>query len=246
MNSALKPIALAILVATTQLASVAYAGAAKIPATAAATEASVSIKSPEEWVNETGNTYPAIAEPQRHFTDAISAYARKDFKTAAADILDASAYLRVEAGRATGDAQRELDRSVAQLDRLATSVEKGAVKDRQTMTNDFAEANHALALEHRSKAAESWAREKYHKAGYEFKAAAGVLESGAAWAGAQAKSGASATVAETRALGNKLASDANWTRDEVAKGFESLSQGINALGEKIGGNKRAPSFSAGA
>ena len=246
MNSVLKPIALAMIVATTQFAGVAYAEAAKIPAAAVATEPSVSVKSPEEWVNETGNAYPAAAETQSHFTDAVAAYARKDFKTAAADIRDASAYLRVEAGRATGDARRELDNAVVQLDRLATSVEKGAVKDQQTMTSDFAKANHALALEHRSKAAESWAREEYHKAGYGFKAAAGVLESSAGWAGAQAKSGASATVAETRALGDKLASGANWTRDEVAKGFQSLSQGINALGEKIGGSRKASSYSAGA
>jgi hypothetical protein len=47
-------------------------------------------------------------------------------------------------------------------------------------------------------------------------------------------------------LGDKLASGATWTRDEVAKGFESLGNGINAVGQKIGGTKKASPFDASA
>ena len=114
------------------------------------------------------------------------------------------------------------------------------------MTRFFAKANHALALEHRSKAVESWTRKEYDKAGYELKAAAHGLESAASWAGAEAKAGASATVTDARALGDKLASGATWTRDEVAKGFESLGNSINALGQKIGGTKKASPIDVGA
>jgi hypothetical protein len=45
-------------------------------------------------------------------------------------------------------------------------------------------------------------------------------------------------VADTKTLGDKLASGATWTREEVAKGFESLGHAINALGQKIGSSKR--------
>ncbi len=183
--------------------------------------------------------YPVSEEPQRHFTDAVAAYAKKEYKAAATDVRKAASYLRLEAGRATGDAKQELDSSVAQLDRLAASVEKGAVKDEQSMAKAFAKANHALALEHRSKAAESWARKEYDKAGYEFKAAVHGLESAAGWAGGEAKAGASAAVADARALDDKLASGATWTHDEVAKGFQSLGTSIDALGQKIGGTKKA-------
>jgi len=41
-----------------------------------------------------------------------------------------------------------------------------------------------------------------------------------------------------RLQGDKLASGATWTRDEVAKGFESLGNSINALGQKIGSSKK--------
>ena len=114
------------------------------------------------------------------------------------------------------------------------------------MTEDFAKANHALALEHRSRAAESWARKEYDKAGYELKAAAHGLESAAGWAGREESADVSATVADVRALGDKLVSGATWTRDEVAKGFESLGSSINALDQKIGSTKKASPLNVGA
>ncbi len=193
-------------------------------------------------VTDVTTWYPVSEEPQRHFTDAAAAYAKKDYRAAATDIRKATSYLRLEAGRATGAARQELERSVAQLDMLAASVEKGAVKDEQSMTKAFARADHALALGHRSKAVESWARKEYDKAGYELKAAAQGLESAASWIGAEAKAGASATVADTRALGDKLAAGGAWTRDEIDKGFESLGNGINALGQKSGSTKKASPF----
>jgi hypothetical protein len=193
-------------------------------------------------VTDVTTWYPVSEEPQRHFTDAAAAYAKKDYRAAATDIRKATSYLRLEAGRATGAARQELERSVAQLDMLAASVEKGAVKDEQSMAKAFARADHALALGHRSKAVESWARKEYDKAGYELKAAAQGLESAASWIGGEAKAGASATVADTRALGDKLAAGGAWTRDEINKGFESLGNGINALGQKSGSTNRASPF----
>ncbi|MBK9609306.1 MAG: hypothetical protein IPO58_23910 [Betaproteobacteria bacterium] len=195
-------------------------------------------------VTDVTTWYPVSEEPQRHFIDAVAAYTKKEYSAAATDIRKATSYLRLETHRATGAAKQELERSVAQLDMLAASVEKGAVKDEQSMTKEFARAGHALALGHRSKAAESWARKEYDKAGYELKAAAQGLESTASWIGGEAKAGASATVTDTRALGDKLAAGGTWTRDEITAGFESLGNGINALGRKIGRTKKASPFNA--
>lgn len=196
-------------------------------------------------VTDVTTWYPVSEEPQRHFGVAIEAYAKKDYKAAATEIRKATSYVRLEAGRAAGDAKEALQSSVTELDKLAASVEAGAVKDEKAMDKAFSHANHALALAHRAKAAESWARKEYEKAGYELKAAAHGLESAAGWAGAEAKAGASTTVADTKALGDKLASGASWARDEVAKGFESLGNAINALGQKIGNSKRAAPVNVG-
>lgn len=181
--------------------------------------------------------YPLSEEPQRHFGSAVEAYAKKNYKAAATEIRKATGYLRLEAARVTGDAKQALDHSVAKLDKLAASVEEGAVKDEKVMNRAFANASHALALAHRAKATESWARKEYHKAGYELQAAAHGLESASRWAGGEARAGASAVAAGTQALGDKLASGANWTRNEVAQGFESLGNAINTLGREIGNSE---------
>lgn len=183
--------------------------------------------------------YPTSEEPQRHFGGAIEAYAKKDYQAAATEIHKAIGYVRLEASRATSDAKQALQSSVAKLHHLADSVEKGAVKDEKALHKAFTRAGHALALAHRAKAAESWTRKEYDKAGYELKAAAHELESASDWAGAEAKAGASAAVADTKALSDKLASGSTLARDEVAKGLEALGNALNALGQKIGSNRKA-------
>jgi len=196
-------------------------------------------------VTEVTTWYPVSEEPQRHFGSALEAYVKKDYQAAATEIRKATSYLRLEAGRASSEAKQALESSVAELDTLAASVEKDAVKEEKALVTAFTHSNHALALAHRAKAAESWVHKEYDKAGYELKAAAHGLESAASWAGAEAKTGAAAAVAETKALGAKLASGATWTREELAKGFESLGNAINALGQKIGSNKKAAPVNVG-
>lgn len=183
--------------------------------------------------------YPVSEEPERHFGDAIKAFARKDYQTTATEIRKATSYVRLEAGRATSDAKQALESSVAELDTLAASVAKGMVKDEKTLATAFSHVNYTLALAHRTKAAEAWARQEYDKVGYELKSAAHGLKSAADWAGAEAKVGVATAVADTEALGDKLASGATGARSEVAQGFESLGKAINALGQKIGSSTKA-------
>ena len=219
----LKPLTAAVLIATAQLSGVAFAQTTKTPAAPTAQAAPA----------------PVPEESQLHFGRAVEAFTRKDYKTAATEIRKATGYMRLEASRVTGNARQELNSSVSELDKLAASVEKGGVKDEKSMEKDFARANHALALAHRAEAAESWTRKQYNKAGYELKAAARDLESAAGWAGAQAKAGASGAVAGTEALGDKLATGATWTSDEVGRGFDVLGHALNELGHKIGAKQRA-------
>lgn len=197
-------------------------------------------------ISDVTSWYAVSDEPQRHFTVALAAYAKKDYEATAADIRKATSYLRLEADRASGDAKLELDSSALELDQLADAAGKGVATDAHAMTGAFAKADHALALEERGKAFEFWTRKQYDKAGYELKAAAHGLEGAAGWMGDAAKAGSSKTVAGTRLLGDKLAFGAAWTHEEVAKGFTSLGEGINALGQKIAGSKKAPTVNVGA
>lgn len=190
--------------------------------------------------------YPVAAEPQRHFGAAIRAYARRDYKAAAAEVRKGAAFVRLEAARAVGDASRELDAADADLERAATALDKGTLESRKDLQKTFAGADHALALAHRSRAAESWAHKSYGQVGYELKAAAHGLENGAAWVGSEAKAAAKAATADARAIGDKLARGGVWAKDETAKAFESLGSGLNRLGESIGSKGKASPFDAGA
>ena len=196
-------------------------------------------------VTDVTTWYPVADEPQRHFGAAAEAVAKKDYRLAATEVRRGASYLRLESARAVGDVKKELDAADAQLEKMASGLERGAVQTEKQMDQVFADADHALALAHRAKAAESWTAKTYDQAGYELKAAAQDLESAAAWTGTEAKTAAAAATSDARALGDKLASGGVWAKDEVAKGFESLGTALNKLGSAIGAKAKAAPLPAG-
>ena len=197
-------------------------------------------------VTDVTEWYPVAEEPQRHFGAAVEAFAKKEYKAAATEVRKAESYVRLESARAAGEVKKGLDGAGAALEKTAQALDKGAVKTVKEMDQVFADAHHALALAHRAKAAESWARKAYDQAGYELKAAATGLEGAAAWTGNEAKAAAAAGAADARAIGEKLASGGVWAKDEVAKGFESLGGALNKLGHTIGAKSKASPFDVGA
>lgn len=197
-------------------------------------------------VSDVATWYPVAEEPQRHFVAAMEDYARKDYKAAATEVRKAASYVRLEAARAAGDVRKGLDTVDADLIKTAAALDAGAVKGQKDLERAFASADQTLALAHRARAAESWARKSYEEVGYELKAAAHGLESGAGWVGGEAKAAVSASAAEARAVGDKLASGGVWTKDEIAKAFEALGNGLNKLGQSIGSKSKASPFDVGA
>ncbi|KQP39898.1 hypothetical protein [Pseudorhodoferax sp. Leaf274] len=190
------------------------------------------------WVlTDVETWYPLTQEPQRHFTAALADYASKKYQTAASEMRQASAYLRLEAARAHGDARAALDGAEAQLGRTATALDRGTIRTEGDLTAAFARADHALAVAHRARAAESWTRKAYGQAGYELKAAAQGLENAATWTGDEARMATAAATADARAVGDKLATGAHWTRAEFDKGLAALHAGLARLGQ--GGTTRA-------
>jgi hypothetical protein len=188
----------------------------------------------QRWlVSEVSTWYPVVQQPQRHFTAAAVAFAAKDYGLAAAEIRKAESYIHKESGRASGSARSDLDDAAGRLEDLARSVQTGSEQDAAVLRRAFAAANRALASEYRTLASRSWVRKEYDDAGHELRASAQSLESGADWLGAQARADASATVTETRTLGDKLSAGAGWTRDEVAKGMVNLGNGIEEMGRHI-------------
>jgi hypothetical protein len=185
-------------------------------------------------------------EPPRHFGAASEAFAKKEYKRVAEEIRKGEAFVELEAIRADKDGRNALTAAATNLKKLATFVENGSVRDGKALEAAFAKAEHALALSHRVTASESWLKKESRRAGAELKAAAQHVENGAAWVGGKLNAGTSVAAADARALGDKLESGAAWTRDEVAKDFESLRNAIDALGQKVGSDKKASPFDVGA
>ncbi len=177
--------------------------------------------------------YPVCGEPQRHLGDAIQAYERQDHKATVTEIQKASAYLRLEAGRATDYAKRGLDGAAAGLGKVAVSIALATINGRKSIEDRFAVAGLALALAHRAKSTEWWARGDRRISGYELKAAAGCLQGAATWVGNGIGSGASKAARDAKALGDRLVCGDGPERDEVLEGFVSFGHALEALGRRI-------------
>ncbi len=192
------------------------------------------------WVlTDVQSWYPFTQEPQRHFTAALAEFAKKDYQTAALNVRQASALLRLEGTRAHGAARNALQGAEAQLDRTATALGRGKVKTERELTTAFARADHALALAYHDKAAESLEHKAYHDAGYELKAAAQGLENAATWSGDEARSAAGSAAHDARDVGDKLLSGARWTQHELAHGFDAIQNGLARLGHAGGSGAAA-------
>jgi len=183
-----------------------------------------------DWVvlDET-SWYPYIAEPDRHFQNAHQAFLAKDYEKAAQEIRKGEAYMKLEAGRASGDVNHSLNSSAQELEKLAVDMRRKAANNLSEMDNSFRRADRALAQSHQIKAKESWSKKETVRAGYEMKAGALLLEQSADWAGSEAKSGVSATVRDTRMLAGKLTEGSAYAVEEVGKGIDDLGKAISNI-----------------
>jgi hypothetical protein len=177
--------------------------------------------------------YPVCGEPQRHFVGAMRAYERQDNKTTVTEMQKATGYLRLEAGRATDYAKRALDGAVAGLGKLALCIVLARMTGRKSVEDQFAVADLALALAHRAKSSEWWARGDNRISGYELKAAAGCLEDASAWVGNGIGPSASKAARDAKAMAERLIRGDGPERDEAAQGFVSFGSAVEALGRKI-------------
>ncbi len=177
--------------------------------------------------------YPVCGEPQRHFEAAIRAYECQDLKTMVTEVLKATGYLRLEAGRATENAKRALDAAVAGLGNVAMPIVLASTSGRRSLENRFAVAGLALALAHGARSSHWWVRGNFRAAGYELKAAAGCLEGAASWVANAGGLGASKGAREAKALGERLVWGDGPKRDEALRAFVSFGSVVDTLARKI-------------
>jgi hypothetical protein len=174
-----------------------------------------------------------VDEPEQHFKKAHELFVKKDTKAAAHEIRMASGYLKLEAGRATGDSKKALEASSRELDKLADDVEKGAVVSEKEVRDTFARADYALAMHHHAKAKESWEKGDTKQAGVHLMAAPTHLEYAKAWLKVGTKDDTKAVVRDTRTVAGKLTEGVGFVPEEVGKVIEALGKEIDKLGREV-------------
>ena len=177
-------------------------------------------------------------EPEEHFQKGREFFLKKDLKAAAHEIREATAFLKLEAGRATEEGKKALLASVRELDKLVEGVERGTVTAVKDLDSVFARAHQALGRHHHLKSGASWAKKAAKKAGQDLQAAAIHLEHGLAWTGHKVEAGGAAVVNATRLLAGKLIEGVGWVPAEVGKGITAIGEEIERLGKKIEPAKR--------
>ena len=133
MNFALKPIVLAMLVATTQIAGTAYAQAPNAPAAPAvqpapaATKTPISTRAPEDWIVYDDTTYtPVVDDVSRHLDAARKAIDAKDTKKAATEMRAVAEALKLRAARAGNE-----DRALVKADKALVAADTKFAQDSQ-------------------------------------------------------------------------------------------------------------------
>jgi len=177
-------------------------------------------------------------EPKQNFRSAVAEFLNRELRASATEIRKASAYLKLEAGRAADDAKKALLDSVQELDKLADAVQKGAVTDLKEMQNVFARAEHALARHHYLKAVELRAKNDAQKTGRELQAAADYVDSGQVWLTQKMHEGVADTVNEARRVAAKMVYGTGAAADEVGKAFEGLGKELDKFGSAVAGLKK--------
>jgi hypothetical protein len=178
------------------------------------------------------------AQPASEFQKAHASFLEKDFKASAAEIRKGADFLKKEAESAGVQGKKMLAASGKELDKLADSVEKGAVTSDKKLKGAFSRAEHAVANNEYVKATDSWARKAEKETGEALNSAAEHLEQAADWSGHKLKAGASKAVKEGREVSRKLVEGTGYVRGEVEKGLKNMGDAISEFGRKIAPGKK--------
>ncbi len=188
---------------------------------------------PSSAVLNRGITAAAEDKSEEHFQRARESFLKKDTHAAAIEILEGAAFLKRQAGHATGEAKEALTASVSELENLAQGVAQGTLSSVGDLRGALARADRAWAEAHFQSAVESWSRKEAKTTGEDLNAAADHVRQAFAWTGQKLSATTEAAVKHAHALAAKLTEGAGWTKEEVDKGLDRMNKEVGKLGEEV-------------
>ncbi|MCB0209537.1 MAG: hypothetical protein KDJ52_09415 [Anaerolineae bacterium] len=148
--------------------------------------------------------FPLVEKLAQHFQYAVDALNKESYSTAAAEIRQAVAYLKIDEARANGQVKDALQALVGELNGVADDVAQGKITSAADLEMTFAQAHYVLAAHYQLAATNSQNRDALRDAGFELKAAATNLEQTLFHVGQKAEGDDALFITNLRNLGDDL------------------------------------------
>ncbi|MFV1968313.1 MAG: hypothetical protein ACC628_23050, partial [Pirellulaceae bacterium] len=182
-----------------------------------------------------------VDEPCHHFEAARDAFVANRYPQAAEHLRKATAYLRLEAARASDSDRAALDASVRALQATALAVNHGQVRAVERLYEAFARAHLALANHHCIKSAHRCCRpgtfsdkREMSRTGHDLKAATMDLSRALRWAGDKPDKETQQLLDASQRAADKLIQQEGGSQVDVQRAIHRLHGKLeNLIGRKI-------------
>ncbi|MCB0153148.1 MAG: hypothetical protein KDF65_00025 [Anaerolineae bacterium] len=175
-----------------------------------------------------------------HFDQAINALQSQDNQRAAAEIRKASAFINLDAVRASEPAKTALQTAMADLNAVAVQLEDNQALTATELEMAFAQAHHALANYHQARAVEAQANNDPIELGYELKTTASHLQQALARAGRTLEEDRAQLITDLNTLADQLINVQKTQPGQIDQMFESLGQQLEQVGQELETTTHAP------
>ena len=174
-----------------------------------------------------------VREPVEHLISARALLERGERTNAAQEVAAAAAYVRLEAGTATGVNRADLQESARDLDRIAAQIRSRNVHSARELDGALRRTEQALGRHHLERAVRAWERKETAKAGHELRGATEYTSRLARAGGKDVERGTADVIRAARLVSGKLIEGTGWATDEVGKAFSGLGRELDRLGADV-------------
>lgn len=172
-------------------------------------------------------------EPDAHFHKAREKFFQRDYAGAAQSIRTATAFVQLEGLGATPGGGEMIHRSTAELEKLASGIESGSIRNAKMLDRVFSRAHVAMGRNHNRKAIELVASGDAASAAKQYRAAFHHASHAYQWGGIEEKEDARAAFKAAAAQVAKLRARAKVIREEIQTEVKALNMVLNSLAQEL-------------
>jgi hypothetical protein len=172
-------------------------------------------------------------KPEEQMLKARVDFDKKDFAAAAKDVGTASAYVKVESGRASGAAQEAIRVADDQLDALAAQIGTGVVPSGTFLDQVFGRVHYTLANAHYLRAKREWSHQNFGQTAPELEEAVTHYQHAKRWLGEQIVAETASTLETVHGLAGKLGLDQPVAKADMERELARLKIVLDNLGKEF-------------